>query len=144
MAERYLIDTLTWRDYWENRKDRFRPLGEWALDFVKKAMEEGDKIIYTDFTEDELKRDYDEEKIKEVFRVIDKVNLLKKVEVKPNQFREAAKLSKERKVPFGDALHAIVARDIGAIVITRDHHYEELQDIAVSKKPEELIYSIRH
>jgi len=113
-------------------------LGEWALEFFKRAMEDDSLIIYSDFVEDELKKDYDEEKIKDVFSVIDKVHLLKKIEIKPEQFKEASKISKERNVPFGDALHAIVARDEDAIVITRDHHFEELQDIAISKKPEEV------
>ena len=139
MAEKYYIDTLTWRDYYENRKDRFRPLGEWAFEFFKKAMREDCLIFYSDFVEDELRKDYDAKKIKEIFTVIDKIQLLKKVEVQPNQLKEAAKISKERNVPFGDALHAIIARDIGATVITRDHHFEDLQDIAPSKKPEDLI-----
>ena len=139
MSKKYFVDTLTWRDYYENREDRLRPLGEWAFEFFKKAMEEGSLIIYSDFVKDELRKDYDEEKIKDMLGVIDKVDLLKRVEVKPNQFEEAVKLSKERNVPFGDALHAIVARDNNATVITRDHHFEELQDIADSKKPEDLI-----
>jgi len=139
MMKKYYIDTLTWRDYYENRKDRFRPLGEWALRFFKKAMEEKSLIFYSDFVEDELKRDYDKEQITDMLSVIDAVDILNKVEASPKQFKEAALLSKERNVPFGDALHALIAREVGAVVITRDHHYEELQDIAPSKKPEQLI-----
>jgi len=139
MSEKYYIDTLIWRDYYENRKDRFRPLGEWAFEFFKKAMMEDCLIFYSDFVEDELRKDYDVKKIKEIFTVIDKIQLLKRVEVQPVQLKEAAKISKERNVPFGDALHAIIARDVGATVITRDHHFEDLQDIASSKKPEDLI-----
>ena len=139
MTEKYYIDTLTWRDYYENREDRFRPLGEWAFRFFKKATKEDSLIFYSDFVENELSKDYGQEKIKEIFSVINKIHLLKKIEIKPEQFSEAAKLSRERKVPFGDALHAIVARDINAIIISRDHHYEELKDISISKKPEDLI-----
>lgn len=136
---KYYIDTLTWRDYYEIREDKFRPLGEWAFRFFKKAMEENSLMFYSDFVENELSKDYGQEKIKEIFSVINKVHLLKKIEIKPEQFSEAAKLSRERKVPFGDAVHAIVARDINAVLISRDHHYEELQDISISKKPEDLI-----
>jgi len=139
MTEKYYIDTLIWRDYYENRKDRFRPLGEWALDFFKKAIRENSMIIYSDFVEDELRKDYNEKQIKDIFSVIDKVSLLRKVEVQQKQFMEAAKLSKERNVPFGDAVHAIVSRDVGSIIITRNHHFEELQDIVIPKKPEELL-----
>ena len=34
---RYYVDTAIFRDYCENRVDRFRPLGEWALAFFKKV-----------------------------------------------------------------------------------------------------------
>ena len=55
------------------------------------------------------------------------------------QFQEATKLKKERNLPFGDCLHAIIARDNEAIMITRDIHFEEIQDIIKSYKPEDLI-----
>lgn len=38
-----------------------------------------------------------------------------------------------------NALHAIVARDNGLILITRDNHFRVLQDISKYYKPEELI-----
>jgi predicted nucleic acid-binding protein len=139
MPEKYYVDTLIWRDYYENRRDRFRPLGELAFQFFKKAINEESLIFCSDFIEHELLKDYDEEKIQDIFSIIDRIHILRRLEVKAEQFKEAAGLCKERKVPFGDALHAIVARDAGAIVITRDHHFEELQDIVISKKPEDLL-----
>ena len=39
-------------------------------------------------------------------------NLLKRIEVNQKQYHEASLLSKIRSVPFGDALNAIVARDL--------------------------------
>ena len=139
MPEKYYVDTLIWRDYYENRRDRFKPLGEWAFQFFKKAIKEESLIFCSDFVEHELLKDYDEEKIKNMLNIIEDIHLLIRIDIKAEQFKEAAGLCKERKVPFGDALHAIVARDLGAIVITRDHHFEELQDIAISKKPEDLL-----
>jgi predicted nucleic acid-binding protein len=139
VVEKYFVDTLIWRDYYENREDRFRPIGEWAFRFFKMAMEEESLIFISDFVEDELKKDYEDKQFQDVLSVIDNLNLLKKVNVTRDQFTEAGKLRKDRNVPLGDALHAITARDIGAIIITRDHHFEKLQDIAPSRKPEELI-----
>ncbi|PIU30138.1 hypothetical protein COT07_02335 [Candidatus Woesearchaeota archaeon CG07_land_8_20_14_0_80_44_23] len=139
MPEKYYVDTLIWRDYYENRRDRFRPLGEWAFEFFKKAICEESLIFCSDFIERELLKDYDEEKVKDMLSIIERIHLLRRVEVRAEQFNEAAGLCKERRIPFGDALHAIVARDVGATVITRDHHFEELQDIALSKKPEDLL-----
>jgi predicted nucleic acid-binding protein len=46
------------------------------------------------------------------------------------QRSDALKIARERKVPFGDALHAILAKDNGAIVLTRDKHFLRLRDIS--------------
>ena len=64
---------------------------------------------------------------------------MKEVKVTEKQIKYAIKICKERNVAFGDAIHAILARDNGAIVITRDRHFLELQDLAECRKPEELI-----
>lgn len=47
MRKRYYLDTSIWRDYFENRTDRFRPLGEWAFLFIKKAVQNSDLILYS-------------------------------------------------------------------------------------------------
>jgi predicted nucleic acid-binding protein len=39
-----------------------------------------------------------------------------------------------------DILHAIIARDNEAILITRDRHFEELTWIVSVQKPEEVIF----
>ena len=38
MNKKYYIDSNIWRDYFENRSDRFRPLGDWALMFFKEII----------------------------------------------------------------------------------------------------------
>jgi len=139
MTQAFYLDSSIWRDYCENREDRFRPLGEWALRLINKTIENKDIIIYSDFVIEELKIKYSEEEIKKIFEVIDKRNLLLKVDISESQAKEAAILCKKRKVAFGDALHSILARDNNAIMITRDRHFEELQDMVEIKKPEDLI-----
>ena len=139
MAQKYYLDTSIWRDYYENRSDKFRPLGEWALKLINDAIENGDYILYSDLIVEELKVKYKEEKIKDIFEIIEKRNLLLKVEISDSQAKEAYILCKQRKVAFGDALHSILARDNNAIMVTRDKHFLELTDIADIKKPEGLI-----
>lgn len=58
---------------------------------------------------------------------------------KKEQFQEAARIKRERKLPFADLVHAIIARDNGAIMVTRDAHFEDLKDIATIRKPEDLL-----
>jgi predicted nucleic acid-binding protein len=137
MAAKYYLDTAIWRDLHEDRKDRFRPLGEWAFELLRKARMNHDKILYSDLTVDELSVAYDKETINRLFKNSDE--LLEKVEIHKSQAKEAARLSKQLNIPFGDALHGILARDNKAIMVTRDHHFEELGKIVSVSKPEDLI-----
>jgi len=139
MAQKFYLDSAIWRDYSENRSDRFRPLGEWALTLINNALENEDFILYSDFVIKELKVKYSDEEINNILGIVSKRNLLIKVDISESQAKEAAILCKQRKVAFGDALHAILARDNNAIMVTRDKHFLELTDIAKVKKPEDLI-----
>lgn len=139
MAQRFYFDSAIWRDYYENRSDKFRPLGEWALKLLNNVIENKDHILYSDLVIEELKVKYKEEEISNILEIIVKRNLLFKVNISGQQAKEAARLCRERKVAFGDALHAILARDNNAVMVTRDKHFLELTDISEIKKPEELV-----
>ena len=139
MAQKFYLDSAIWRDYSENRSDRFRPLGEWALTLINNALENEDFILYSDMVIKELKVKYSDEEINNILEIVSKRNLLVKVDISESQAKEAAILCGQREVAFGDALHAILARDNNAIMVTRDKHFLELTDIAEVKKPEDLI-----
>lgn len=139
MVTKYYLDTCIWRDYFENRSDKFRPLGEWALDLINSIINKKELILYSDFVIAELKVKYSEDEINNMFKIVKDKNCLLKVEISKIQAKEARKLSESRNVAFGDALHAILSKDNNAILVTRDNHFLELQDIAEIKKPEELI-----
>ncbi|MBI2672183.1 hypothetical protein HYX16_04580 [Candidatus Woesearchaeota archaeon] len=66
-------------------------------------------------------------------------SLIEKIIVTEKQYQEADKIVKERILPLGDVLHSIVARDNNLILVTRDKHFKQLEDISKSHKPEELI-----
>lgn len=55
------------------------------------------------------------------------------------QFGKAKDLFKKRDLPLFDSLHALLAREQKAIMVTRDKHFEKLKDIIIPRKPEELI-----
>ncbi len=139
MQEKFYLDTAIWRDYYENRKDKFRPLGEWALYFLHKTIKNKNIILYSDFVVKELENKYSIDEINNIFRIIKKRNLLVKVKISKKQIKKASMISKKRKVAFGDALHSILARDNNSILISRDKHFQELTDIVKIKKPEDLI-----
>ena len=114
-------------------------MGEWALAFFNNSLENGDFILYSEFVLLELGIKYDSEEIEKILEIVNRRNLLVKVEITGQQRKEAAILCKKRKVAFGDALHIILARDNNAIIITRDKHFLELEDISEIRKPENLI-----
>ena len=66
MAQKFYLDTSIWRDYSENRSDKYLPLGELALTFINKAIENKNFILYSDFVVEELKIKYDEEEINKI------------------------------------------------------------------------------
>ena len=68
-----------------------------------------------------------------------KPNHLKRVQVTKEQFEEARRLSKQRDVPLGDAIHAVLARDHDAQLVSRDWDFEKLKDITNVQKPENLM-----
>ncbi len=139
MQRRFYLDTCIWRDYYENRTDNFRPLGEWALSLIQKILEEKNRLLYSDIIIDELRILYSLTEISEIFEIVAQHQTLIKVPISQSQKKEAALLCKERKMSWADALHAILARDHNAILVSRDKHFLQLGDIAEIRKPEELI-----
>lgn len=133
---KYYLDTAIWRDLHENRTDRFRPLGEWAFELIRKIREEKQIILYSDAVIGELIKYF--ENVDEIFRLAVEENLLLKVDIKREQFVEAVNLCKKLQIPHKDCLHAILARDNNAILVTRDRDFEKINFVIV-KKPEELI-----
>ena len=121
----------------EDRKDRFRPLGEWAFELLRMIREENHVVVYSDLVIDELLRKYSSPDIDDIFQVAE--GNLEKVDITMIQAKEAARLCKSMRIPFADCLHAILARDNDSVMVTRDRHFEQLKSITNARKPEELI-----
>ena len=138
---RYYVDTSIWRDLLEDRRDNIKPLSEFAFKFMQKILDEKHTIVFSKEIEVELRKRFKIEQINElIIERFAKENLVLYVEADNSRVDEAEKLSLERKIPVYDALHAILARANQAILVTRDKHYEELQDIAEIKTPEQVIF----
>ena len=138
MAEEYIIDTSIWVDLYEDRKDyNNEPLGDYAFKLLVKIKAKGSFIVLTDFLIKELETLYSVAEINGMFKPFEKI--IKKIIATEKQREESKKIAKERDVPAGDALHAIVARDNDLILVTRDRHFRKMEDISKHYKPEELI-----
>ena len=138
MNQRYYLDACIWRDYLENRSDRFRPLGDWATQLINKILRQKDIFVMTALLKEELLKYCKESEVKNMFEIIPIKQFLFS-SINEKQTKEAISFARERMTPLKDTLHAIIARDIGAIFVTRDAHFQELQEIVEIKKPEDLI-----
>ena len=142
MARKFYLDTAIWRDYFEDRGDGIRPLGEFAFQFLKKCTETGAEIIVSDTVILELKSELSKEQIEGIFNSF-KDNI-KYVTATPNQHSEAKSewIRRKRKLPFYDLLHAVIAKHNNAILIARDEHFNVISSILgiEVKKPEDIIY----
>jgi len=139
MKQRFYLDTAIWRDYFEDRKDRFQPLGEFAFQFLKNCESHSCEVLYSSLVVNELKAEYTSDEIQGILAPFRKY--LVEVQIVPEQLKEAQGVNSRLKdTHLADILHAILARDNGAIMITRDKHFEALASIVEVLKPEEVTF----
>ena len=136
----FYVDSCIWRDHYENRRgQKGRPLGEYATNLFMKIIENQDTILFSDLIVKELKIAFDNKDVEDMLRIISLLKILKRVEIRQEDQIEAKKIANERGLPSGDVLHAILARNNNAILVSQDKHFQQLKDIVEVKKPEELL-----
>jgi predicted nucleic acid-binding protein len=139
MTKRYYLDTCIWRDHYENRTGFFgRKLGNHATNLFNKLMSKKGRILFSRLIYIELTMSYSEECVNDMLNLLIRINILEKVDISDSQDSEAKRIARERNLPSHDVLHAILARDNGAVIITQDKHFDMLKDIVDVKKPEEI------
>jgi len=96
-------------------------------------------VFYSELIEEELSIDFSTKQIKDIFSILAKEQLLIKIEITWTNRQEALRISKQFNVPRIDSLHAVLAKNNDAILVTRDRHFQALNTPFIIKKPEELI-----
>lgn len=140
MSKKYYFDTCIWRDHYESRISfRGTTLGDYASKLFAKVIKNKEILFYSELIINELKKDYNNEDINEMLNILFITKILKKVEVDKKDYLLAKKISFERNLPIYDVLHAILSSKNKAILVTQDKHMQELKDIVIVKKPQELI-----
>lgn len=134
---RYYLDTATWMDFYEDRKDPRKNIGEIAFKLLCQLLATKSKIVVSSFCQRELEVYYSLDEIRGMTLLFEKFMI--KAEISEEQLIEAKKISQERNIPKGDCIHAIIARDNNAILISRDNHFQKLKDICEVAKPEDII-----
>ncbi len=139
MGGRFYLDTAIWRDYFEDRSDGTRPLGEFAFRFLQDCRNAGAEVIVSDIVALELKKRFSEAQIKEVFSSF--TDIIRNVTANARQVSEAREewIKRNKALPFKDVLHAVIARHHKAVLVARDRHFFELlAAIAKAEKPEDI------
>lgn len=138
MRLNYYLDTSIWIDLLENRNEIHLNKGELAQKLLDTIINDNDTIILSDLVIEEL-----ENNGITWFEFENLINSIKRLlefdESKLDFIGRAKHISLMRKIPKNDVLHALIARDNNAILITRDKHFQHLTDIIKHKKPEELL-----
>jgi len=130
----YYLDTCIWLDFYEQRGEN----GEYALKLILKLLANDDLVIYSDLHLREFKRlGYSLEEINNLFKIL-KPGHIRRVHIHPESIAKARTLCLQRRVPWGDALHALLAQRNIALMVSRDNDFEKLRDVCETKKPEEI------
>ena len=139
MPKKYLIDTCIWRDFYENRLSKSgKHLGGYATELFMKVLNNRFVVLFSDLLINELMKDYSEEEVSNMLDILFISNLLQKVDISEEDYTKAKEIAKQRNLPAGDVLHAIIAKKNCAILVSQDKHFQELKDIAEVKLPEEI------
>lgn len=135
MAEKYYFDTSIWIDIYGERGYN----GEVAKKLMDKIILFNDIVLYSETVIRELKRlEFSDYEINTILNIA-KPDNIRRIHQTKEQVEEAKRVAKGRDVPLGDAIHAILARDHEAVLISRDRDFEKLKDITQVEIPENLV-----
>ncbi|MEK6824380.1 MAG: PIN domain-containing protein, partial [Nanoarchaeota archaeon] len=138
MEKRFYFDTSVWLDFFENRDEPNLPKGAWARKLISKIISKNDRILYSDLTIIELEEGgYSRYELDSLIMPLRKILIF--LEATDKQIGISKDLSLKRKIPRKDALHALIARDSRAVLVTLDHHFKQITDIIVSYRTNELL-----
>ncbi|MBI5393411.1 PIN domain-containing protein [Candidatus Woesearchaeota archaeon] len=129
----YNVDTSILLDCFEKRGEN----GEYSLKFLEFIISTDSLIIYSDLHIRELKNTgYTYDQIIVLLSPFKKS--IKKIHIYSFQLSEAKLIARQRDIPKNDALHAVLARDNNAIMISRDKHFQQIKDIVETRLPEDF------
>lgn len=145
MPERIYLDANIYLDYFLDRSDNLRPLGEFAGKVLKEAVSCKFFVLVSPDVIREIRntiRSSEEKVWSEV--LFDLKNASKIIFVESNSLldRKAEQFSEEFGLPLIDSLHLLLAAENNAVLITRDRHFDCVKEKFNVLNPEELLFSV--
>jgi predicted nucleic acid-binding protein len=133
------LDANVYLDYWEDRRDNLRPLGEFACSLMRRAINCEFVVCYSELVFFEVSKSCSipkEEVFEQMFRPLEQMGKLRLITYTYEP--EATLLAQEKKIPKNDAIHLILSEKCNAILVSRDNHHLALRDQFKIMKPEEF------
>ena len=134
------LDTNIYIDYFKNRTDYLRPLGEFAFELLRRTFSCEFKIIVSNWVLKELEQNGFSKQSAQLIKRLKEMNKVAVIEYANNDSCLAKKLCNDRKIHYSDALHAAIAYRAGAeYLVTRNvSDFECVKDIIKVRCPEWL------
>ena len=127
------VDTNVYLDYFENRTDRLRPLGEFAFQFFRRTEKCEFEIVVSDFVLEELSKRIDEKQQEEFFKPLYRKEKIHEIKSTHKDKQKAMAVG----IHWQDSLHAILAKKAGAeCVVTRN--LDDFAGLVEAHTPEEI------
>lgn len=134
---KYYLDTCIWLDFFDERDEPHLAKGRLARKLIERIINNNDRITYSIIILKEMSSGgHDFYDCKRIFAPLKRILVF--CQARDFQYRKAKDIANKRDVPIADAVHAIIARDNGAILVSRDRHFKKLKDIVIAKSPEEI------
>ncbi|MFH1586568.1 MAG: PIN domain-containing protein [Candidatus Diapherotrites archaeon] len=134
------LDTNIWIDFWENRSDGLRPLGEFAFNVLKRAYNCEFKVVVSSILMAELKFNYGAETVMEMLKDLRRSKKHIYIYADKEHNKSALEYSKKTGIGFNDCLHAVLAKARGCdcLVTQNMKHFERLEFLIKPKFPGDL------
>lgn len=133
MSQLIYIDTNVYLDYLLNRKDRLRPLGDFAFELLRQAIGCKYDLLISDILLIELRNNIEDERLTTLLNSIKQKTIF--ITKEKSDVIEAKKISSDNR---WDALHYILAKRGGAeILVTRNIKHFPFSGLQI-KLPENL------
>lgn len=139
--KRVLVDSNIFLDYYLDRKDNMLPLGEFAFQFINRAIKCEFFFFITKDVLFEIKNvlGASEEHVwKNVFGALANKNKIEMIEYCKQTEQNAVKLARRENIPKTDALLIEVAKEKDVSIVSRNFHFEKAKNAVRIFKPEEL------
>lgn len=124
----YYIDSCVYLDFLERRN-------QLAEKLFFRLIKTKEKVFISTFLVFELKKYCSEQDLMDLFRMLN----TSLIEVNLEDYDKAEKIAKQRNLPKGDVIHALLARRSNSILITNDKHFQCLKDYCLVKSPKDII-----